>query len=103
MFHPGFPPGINRLRGWLLILGFQSLFDLLQRKTDDFPTLLGGRTGPIMLTTVTNLSAGNLIMPLAVVLIGPPVTQPMPGRTPVTIRLSVIPKPALTERPFLFV
>jgi hypothetical protein len=51
---------------------------------------------------MTKLSAGNLIMTLAVLLVGPPITQPLPRRTPITILLPIIPKMTLTEWPFLF-
>jgi hypothetical protein len=101
MLHPGFPFRIDLLRGCLLVLSFQSLFNLLKRKSDDLATFLGLGAFPIMDTTLTNLLMSDLIMPLPATLICPHITQPMAFRTPVAILLLIISKVAFTEGTFL--
>src|SRR5208337_3363635 len=103
MLHPGFPSGINLLRGGFLVLRFQPLFNLFKGKTDDLSTFLRLGTFPIMDTALTNLPVGDLIMPLPTGLICPYITQPMPFRTPVTILPLIVSKVAFAEGTFLLV
>ncbi len=53
--------------------------------------------------TAANLSIGDLIKPLAALLIRPIVPESIPLGTPVTVPLLIVPKMAFTKGPFFVV
>src|SRR4030042_3963290 len=99
-FDPSFAPFLNFLRLGFLILRLQFLLHFLKGHAGDSATLLRRGTLPIMNTAATNLSIGDLINPLAALLLRPLLAEPISLGTPVTVLLLLVREMSLTQRPF---
>ena len=102
-FRPSLALLVNLLGPGFLILRLKFLLHFLKGHTDDSATLLRGGTLAIMDTAAANLSVGDLIEPLAALLICPIIPESISLGTPVTVLLLIVSEMAFTKRPFFFV